>query len=158
MRWHLEVVDREAPVRGPVQVVTEDGRVPQGRLLATAAIEFFDQRDRQFWPFVRIPPVLVFPADLAALLAGLRDVVDGRSPGFAWRPGQEESLGVQVGSEGGQATCEVGFDLAGFLSDVAGQPRRTGRELGLFRFPTTQAALVKFASDLRAELEAQGIE
>ena len=42
------------------------------------------------------------------------------------------------------------------LAEASGKPPKPGRELGLFRFVTSQAELVKFASELKAELETQG--
>jgi hypothetical protein len=154
MRWNLEVVDREAPVRGPIQVVMEDGRVPSGRLVATTAVEYFDPRDRQFWPFIRLPSLYLAPADLQALLTGVTDLCSGSAPGFAWRSGADGAVGVQVGGgEGAPAAvvAEIGVDLAIFLEVATGAPRRPGAELALFRFLTGQAQLVRFGDQLKGE-------
>jgi hypothetical protein len=159
LRLQLEVVDREAPVRGPVQVVTEDGRTPSGRLLASAGVDYRDQRDGEWWPVVRLP-ALYLPVEAAeALLERLRGTAQGTEPGFAWQSGAEAALGFQLGRpEGappGVLLAEVGTDLNAFLSEVAAVPRRPGTELALFRFLTTVAALVRFADALQAEVGAQ---
>jgi hypothetical protein len=159
LRLQIDVVDREAPVRGPVQVVTEDGRAPHGRLLASAGVDYRDQRDGEWWPVVRLPALYLPVEAMDALLAGLRDVAAGGAPGFAWQSGPEASLGVQLGRPDGlppgALLAEVGADLDLFLSEAAGVARRPGAELALFRFLTTQAALVRFADALQGEVGKQ---
>ena len=49
--------------------------------------------------------------------------------------------------------AEVGLDLALFLAESAGAPRREGAEAALFRWPVTRAASVAFADGLRRESE-----
>ncbi len=158
--FRLDLVDREAPVRGPVPVVTEDGRVPSGRLLASASIEYLDRRDGERWPVVRLAVLYLAPDSARALVAGLSDVLQGNAPGFAWQSGEDAAVGLQVGSPPGAAAAtpgalqvEIGLDLAPFLSEVAGAPRRPASELALFRFSATRPAVVAFADSVRGEVE-----
>src|SRR5512143_3266997 len=69
LRLAISIVDREAAVRGGLPAF--EG-VPGGRLLATAAVEHFDRRDRERWPFVRLP---------ALSLAGEAPAARRASPG-----------------------------------------------------------------------------
>jgi hypothetical protein len=158
--FRLDLVDREAPVRGPIPVVTEDGRLPSGRLLASASVEYLDRRDGERWPVVRLAVLWVAPDSARALVAGLSDVLQGSAPGFAWQSGEDAAVGLQVGAPSvaagapqGAFQVEVGLDLAPFLSEVAGVPRRPASELALFRFAATRPALVAFADAVRAEAE-----
>jgi hypothetical protein len=159
LRFRLEVVDREAPARGPVPVVAQDGGLPSGRLLATASVGYLDRRDGEVWPFVHLPVLYLAPEAVRALEGGLAELLRGTAPGFAWQSGADAALGLQVSApEGVPPGCflvEVGMDLSAFLADAAGAPRRAGAELALFRFLAARASLVAFAGALRAELEAR---
>jgi hypothetical protein len=159
LRFRLEVVDREAPLRGPAPRSAQDGGAPSGRLLASAFLGYLDRRDDEVWPFVHQPVLYLAPESARALAGSLADLLQGNVPGFAWQSGEDAALGVQVGApEGlpaGAFLVEVGMDLAPFLADAAGAPRRTGAELSLFRFLATRAALVAFAGALKAEIEGQ---
>ncbi len=157
LRFRLDLVDREAPVRGPVPVVTEDGRVPAGRLLATTAVEYLDRRDGERWPMVRLPFLYVAPEAARALVDAFAELLRGSEPGFAWQSGADAAVGVQVGAPEGAGEgillVEVGLDLGLFLAEAAQVPRRPGSELALFRFSATRAAAVAFADALRSELD-----
>jgi hypothetical protein len=129
-----------------------------GRILASAAIEYRDARDREWWPLVRLPVVHLLPGSAEALVAGMQDLLQGVAPGFAWQSG-DGALGLQVGVAEGQGAlllAEVGLDLALFLAESAGVPRREGAEAALFRWPVTRGAAVAFADGLRAEAEGLG--
>jgi len=158
--FRLDLVDREAPVRGSVPAVTEassDGKAPGGRLLATASLAYLDPRDGEKWPVVRLPVLYLSSESAQALVAGLSDVLQGNAPGFAWQSGEDAAVGLQVGApEGAPAgvlQVEVGVDLALFLSEAAGAPRRPASELALFRFAASRPAVVAFADAVRGEVE-----
>ena len=88
-------------------------------------------------------------------MGSLQDLLQGVVPGFAWQSG-DGALGLQVGVPEGQGellVAEVGMDLALFLAESAGAPRREGAEAALFRWPVTRAASVAFADGLRRESE-----
>ena len=124
-----------------------------GRILASAALEYRDARDREWWPLVRLPVVHLLPGAAEALVAGLQDLLQGVVPGFAWQSG-DGALGLQVGVAEGQGElllAEVGLDLALFLAESSGTPRREGAEAALFRWPVTRAGAVAFAGALRGE-------
>jgi hypothetical protein len=132
------------------------GREAAGRLLVTAGLEYRDARDETWWPIVRLP-ILYLSGDAVRGLAGLLVALVGGAPdGFAWRPEDDPVFGLQLGPAPGGAVVEVGLDLGAFLAEVAGAPRRAEAELGLFRFRTAQADLVRFADGLAQELEAVG--
>ncbi|HET8732376.1 MAG TPA: hypothetical protein VFM45_01265, partial [Anaeromyxobacteraceae bacterium] len=83
----------------------------------------------------------------------MQELLRGGAPGFAWQAG-DGSLGLQVGVAEGQGTlllAEVGLDLALFLAESSGTPRREGAEAALFRWPLTRAGAVAFAGALRTE-------
>jgi hypothetical protein len=129
-----------------------------GRILASAAIEYRDARDGEWWPLVRLPVVHLLPGSSGALVASMQELLQGVAPGFAWQAG-DGSLGIQVGVAEGQGTlllAEVGMDLALFLAESAGVPRREGAEAALFRWPVTRAGAVAFADALRREADALG--
>ncbi len=129
-----------------------------GRILASAAIEYRDARDREWWPLVRLPVVHLLPGSSETLVASLQGLLQGTVPGFAWQSG-DGALGLQVGVPEGQGdllVAEVGMDLALFLAESAGAPRREGAEAALFRWPVTRAASVAFADGLRRESEGLG--
>lgn len=129
-----------------------------GRILASAAVEYRDARDREWWPLVRLPVVHLLPASSEALVGNFQELLQGVVPGFAWQSG-DGALGLQVGVPEGQGellVAEVGLDLALFLAESAGAPRREGAEAALFRWPVTRAAAVAFADGLRRESEGLG--
>jgi hypothetical protein len=147
LRLGLDLVQREG-VR-----VQPGEQPPAARLLATATIEYLDARDREWWPFVRLPPLWLDAPVVEALVSGLRDLLQGTAPGFAWQSGPGGALGVQVGAgEGGAAVVEVGLDLGPFLADASGLPARSGGELALFRFVSGAADVVRFAGALEVQL------
>jgi hypothetical protein len=142
IRLHVEPVAREAG----------------GRVLASAALEYRDARDGEWWPLVRLPVVHVSPGGVEALVAALQDLMQGVVPGFAWQTG-DGALGLQIGVPEGQGellVAEVGMDLALFLAESAGAPRRDGAEAALFRWPVTRGAAVAFADALRREAGSLG--
>ena len=131
-------------------------RVEGGRVLASAALEYRDARDAEWWPMVRLPVVHLVPGGAESLVAALQDLMQGVIPGFAWQSG-DGALGLQIGVPEGQGellVAEVGMDLALFLAESAGVPRREGAEAALFRWPVTRGAAVAFADALRRESEA----
>lgn len=139
-------------IRLRLDPVTREGG---GRVLSSAALEYRDFRDREWWPLVRLPVVHLHPGAPEALVAGLQELLQGIAPGFAWQSG-DGALGLQVGVAEGQGTllvAEVGMDLALFLAESSGAPRREGAEAALFRWPVTRAAAVAFADALRRECE-----
>ncbi|MGA8891881.1 MAG: hypothetical protein WB493_09950 [Anaeromyxobacteraceae bacterium] len=131
-----------------------------GRILASASIEYRDARDGEWWPVVRLPVVHLPAGSERTLHAALQDLLQGTAPGFAWQSG-DGALGLQIGIPEGQGQlllAEVGMDLALFLAESAGAPRREGAEAALFRWPVTRAAAVAFADALRRETEALGTD
>jgi hypothetical protein len=147
LRLGLDLVQRETIRAQPGE------QPPAARLLATATLEYSDARDREWWPFVRLPPLWLDAPVVDALAAGLRDVLQGAAPGFAWQSGPGGAIGVQVGAgEGGAIVVEVGLDLGPFLADASGLPARSGGELALFRFVSGAGDVVRFAGALEAQL------
>jgi hypothetical protein len=138
LRWALALVAWE-----------HDGE----RVLASVAVESLDQRDREWWPLVRLPPVHLSGQALARLSSDLTELLRGATSGFAWSPAGA-SLGLQVGALPGGAQLELGLDLGGFLADNAGVPLRAEADLALFRWRVRQEDLVLFADALARELEA----
>jgi hypothetical protein len=137
IRLHLDPVQREAG----------------GRVLASAAVEYRDARDGEWWPLVRLPVLHLVPGAVEALVEGFQELLRGSAPGFAWQSG-DGALGLQVGVAEGQGElllAEVGLDLALFLAESSGTPRREGAEAVLFRWPVTRAGAVAFAGALRGE-------
>ncbi len=131
-----------------------------GRVLASAAVEYRDARDGEWWPLVRLPVLHLGPGAAEALVEALQDLLQGASPGFAWQTG-DGALGLQVGVAEGQGAlllAEVGLDLALFLAESAGVPRREGAEAALFRWPVTRAGAVAFADALRREAGGLGAD
>jgi hypothetical protein len=123
-------------------------------LLATAAVEYLDGRDAEWWPLVRLPPLRLAAAQIEELLAAAAALLRGEGDGFAWRAGEEAPLALQLGAAPGGAIVEVGLDLSGFLAEAAGAGGTPGGELALFRFRAAQADLVRFSDALAAELGA----
>ena len=131
-------------------------RESSGRVLATAAVEYRDARDGDWWPLVRLPVMHLLPGSVPTLVSAMQELLRGAAPGFAWQAG-DGSLGLQVGVAEGQGElllAEVGLDLALFLAESSGTPRREGAEAALFRWPVTRAAAVAFADAIRGEVEA----
>ncbi len=148
LRLALTLVDREARVRGGLPVFQG---VAAGRLLGTAAVEHFDRRDREWWPFVRLPALYLPGEAVGALVEGAREVLSGGAPGFAWQPGTGVPLAIQLGATEGPPgiLVEVGLDLGPWLADMVGG--QAGGEACLFRFAATRAELVRFADALAGE-------
>jgi len=119
--------------------------------LAVVAVEHLDRRDREWWPFVRLPAVHLAPEAVEGLVGGLRELLAGAAPGFAWQSGERGPLALQLGAGTEQgALVEVAIDLGPWLAEVASvQP---GSEACLFRFAASRADLVRFADGLAAEL------
>ncbi len=153
MRFAISVVDREARLRGGQPAFQG---VPAGRLLATAAVEHFDRRDREWWPFVRLPSLYVAAEAVEGLVEGARQVLAAAVPGFSWEPGPGVPVGLQLGATDGPpgVIVEVGIDLGPWLADVAGGQAGgpAGGEACLFRFAATRADLVRCADALGAEV------
>jgi hypothetical protein len=137
-------------MRFALQLVARDGE----RFLATAALEHLDQRDGEWWPLVRLPPLHLDAGAIERLLAEEAELLRGAREGFAWRPGTTTALALQLGAVPGGAILEVGLDLGTFLADMAGVPARSESELALFRFRAAQEELVRFADALGREAEA----
>jgi hypothetical protein len=150
-----ELANDSGAIRLRIDPVTREAG---GRILASAAIEYRDARDREWWPLVRLPVVHLLPGSSETLVGSLQELLQGVVPGFAWQSG-DGALGLQVGVPEGQGdllVAEVGMDLALFLAESAGAPRREGAEAALFRWPVTRAASVAFADGLRRESEGLG--
>jgi hypothetical protein len=150
MRLAVALVDREGPQRGGLPLAD----LPSGRFLCTAAVEHFDRRDREWWPFVRLPALYLAPGAVDALVEGARELLQGAAPGFAWSPGPGVPIALQLGAAEGTpgVLVEVGIDLGPWLAEmVDGSP---GSEACLFRFAATRADLVRFADALAAEARA----
>jgi hypothetical protein len=127
-----------------------------GRLLVGGGVEYLDARDREWWPMLRLPAAYVPPGALEGLVAGVREVLQGATPGFAWRPGPDAPIALQLGAVQGGFVAEVGLDVGAFLADVAGVPRRLDAELALFRFRASTEAAVRFADALAREVAELG--
>src|SRR5215208_1953599 len=113
MRLALVLVQRESLRAQPGQPP------PAARVLATAALEWLDARDGEWWPFVTLPPLWL-------------------------DPGAAGAVGLQLGAvEGGGLVVEVGLDLGRYLADVSGLQPRAGGEAALFRFPLQAEDLVR---------------
>ena len=150
-----ELANDSGAIRLRIDPVTREAG---GRILASAAIEYRDARDREWWPLVRLPVVHLLPGSSETLVGSLQELLQGVLPGFAWQSG-DGALGLQIGVPEGQGdllVAEVGMDLALFLAESAGAPRREGAEAALFRWPVTRAASVAFADGLRRESEGLG--
>jgi hypothetical protein len=151
LRLFIELVDREV-----LPVIPGQPRPPleAARVLGTAGVEFYDRRDKSFWPFIRLPVLYLAGGEGHALIHSIRDLCALKTPGFALRTGTTEELAVQVGRvEGGKFLVEVGVDLASYLLETSGLQGEPGRELAMFRFQTTTAELVVFADQVKQELE-----
>ncbi|MFZ5471181.1 MAG: hypothetical protein ACOZIN_17300 [Myxococcota bacterium] len=158
LRLFVELVDREVPAVVPGQPAPAASQV---RVLGTAGVEFFDRRDQSFWPFIRLPVVYFGGDDGPSLVRSLRDVCSLKTPGFVFRSGAQDELAVHVSplplgegkGEGRGFLIEVGIDLAAYLFETSGLSGEPGRELALFRFSASTAELVRFADQLKQELQ-----
>jgi hypothetical protein len=151
LRFFLEVVDREVLPPIPGQ---PSPRADAARILGTTGVEFYDRRDKGFWPFVRLPVLYLAGTDGHALIHSLRDLCSQKVPGFAFRTGTAQEVAIQVGQvENGRFLVEVGIDLAAYLLETSGTQGEAGQELALFRFHTHTAELVLFADQVKQELE-----
>lgn len=146
MRLAISLVDREARVPSGQPAFAG---VPSGRLLCSAAVEHFDRRDKEWWPFVRLPALYVPPEAFEALGAGARELLAGGAPGFAWQAGEGGPLALQLSESQGAVLVEVAIDLGRWLAEMV--PGPPGSEACLFRYATTRADLVRFADALAAE-------
>ncbi|MFL5320611.1 MAG: hypothetical protein ACJ790_13200 [Myxococcaceae bacterium] len=148
LRFLLQLVDRERPSRGPTAVSSAH------RILGTAAIEFFDRRDREFIPMLQLPVLHVAAQDAEAFATALRELTSGTRGGFSFRTGAMEELTLQIGREAsGAFVVEVGVDLGAWLKETSGAAHAPGKELALFRFEAPMAELVLFAASLYEELQ-----
>ena len=151
LRLFLELVDREVPPVVPGQPAPTAQSV---RVLGTAGVEFYDRRDKSFWPFLRLPVLYLSGTDGHALIHSLKELCSLKTQGFAFQTGAQNDVAVQIGrQEGGGFSVEVGIDLATYLLETSGKQGEPGRELALFRFGTSTAELVVFADQLKHELE-----
>ncbi len=151
LRLFLELVDREVPPVVPGQPAPPAESV---RVLATAGVEFFDWRDKTFWPFIRLPVLYLAGGDGHALIHSLKDLCSLKSPGFVFRTGNQSELAVQIArQEGGGFIVEVGIDLSTYLYETSGLQGEPGRELAMFRFGVGTSDLVVFADQVKQELE-----
>lgn len=150
LRCALTLAGRASPAGPPAGGMAE----PALELLATAAVEYLDARDGEWWPLVRLPPLRLAAAQVDELLAGAAALLRGEGEGFAWRAGDGAPLALQLGAAPGGAVIEIGLDLSAFLADAAGVSGAPGSELALFRFRAAQADLVRFSDALAEELGA----
>ncbi|MGQ0507721.1 MAG: hypothetical protein ACT4TC_20655 [Myxococcaceae bacterium] len=151
LRFFLEMVDREVPAIVPGQPPPPPESV---RVLGTCGVEFFDRRDKSFWPFIRLPVLYLAGKDGPDLAASVRDLTSLRTQGFAFRTGMQNEVALQVGrAEKKGFLVEVGIDLAPYLLETAGQMGEPGQELAMFRFNCVMADLVIFADQIKQELE-----
>ncbi|HUB06005.1 MAG TPA: hypothetical protein VMB50_03345 [Myxococcales bacterium] len=165
LRFSLELAALESGVAPPregsprpgLSIVGAPASVP--RLLASVSMDFFDKKDREFWPFVRQAVLWLGPGDADDLVGGLEKLLRDELAGFAFRSGSGE-LGLQLGkvqAETAAATTyavEIGLDLATVLDEAAGTGHEAGDALSLFRFATGRPQLVAFGQALRDELLA----
>ncbi len=151
LRLFIELVDREVPPVVPGQPPPTAESV---RVLGTCGVEFFDRRDNGFWPFIRLPVIYFGGRDGGELVNSLRDLTSLKSPGFAFRTGNQSELAIQIGrAEKKGFLVEVGIDLAPYLLETSGRQGEPGNELAMFRFATQMAEVVVFADQLKQELE-----
>src|SRR5690349_19931381 len=115
LRLFLELVDREVPAVVPGQPPVPAEQI---RVLGTTGVEFYDRRDRSFWPFLRLPVIYFAGTDGPELVSSLRDLCSGKIPGFAFRAGAQGELSVQLGREEKGFLVEVGIDLAPYLQET----------------------------------------
>ena len=151
LRLFVEIVDREVPAVVPGQPPPPPEAV---RMIGTAGVEFFDRRDNQYWPFIRLPVIRYGGNDGHELIHSLKDLCSLKVPGIGFRTGDVGELVLQLArQEGGGFVAEVGLDLSTFLLEASGAQGEPGRELAMFRFTTSTAEVVKFADQIKQELE-----
>lgn len=151
LRFFVELVDREVPPLVPGQPPVPAELI---RVLGTTGVEFYDRRDKSFWPFIRLPVLYFGGKDGPELVSSVRDLCSMKVEGFAFRTGTQGELALQVGrQQGGGFVVEVGIDLATYLLETSGLQGEPGRELALFRFTTSTSELVIFADQVKQELE-----
>lgn len=121
-----------------------DFSAQDGAFVCTAAVEFYDRRDNEFWPMVRLPVLKMAQPDGHALVSAARDVCSQKRPGFSLRTGATEELQLQIGRDENGVSVEVGVDLSAYLREVSGRLAERGRELALFRFTAELSELVVF--------------
>lgn len=120
--------------------------------VCTAAVEFFDRRDKEFWPIVRLPVVRMSQPDAHALVDALKAVCSQQRPGFSLRTGATEELQLQIGRDNEGVAIEVGVDLSAYLVETSGVRSEPGKELALFRFSADFADLVIFGKAITDRL------
>jgi hypothetical protein len=156
-----EVPAEPEPRRVALPILSSAGP-SQGRMLATAAVEYLDRTDREFWPYVRFGVLWLGPGDAAGLVDGISRLIRDEVPGFVFRSTGAAELGLQISKLPGvigaaaQDTygVEVGLDLAPLLTESAGGPHPAGEALSLFRYTTARPQLVAFGQALKEELQA----
>jgi hypothetical protein len=150
LRWRLQFADKEIlPHMAGVAPPPQGG----GRLLATTAVEFFDKRDKQFWPLYRQAVLWIAIEDGRRFLDQLSSLIRDQISEFAFQSSIAPEIGWQFArSEFRHCLVQLGFDLNAMLAEVAGLPGTPGRDLALYRFTTTQANLVAFGDEIRGEL------
>jgi hypothetical protein len=153
-----ELVNDAAALRFVLDVAAREAGTDaaHGRLLVGGGVEYLDARDREWWPMLRLPPAYIPPGAVESLVSGVREVLQGATPGFAWRPTPDAAIALQLGTVPGGFVVEVGLDVGAFLGDVAGVPRRLDAELALFRFHASTEAIVRFADALAREVAGLG--
>ncbi len=153
LRLRLTLADQETLSSSALQLPAV--RVAR-KLVAQAAIEHFDKADATWWPFVRLVVYRLTVGEAQELVAAVERLIRAESRGFAFRSQVSTELGLQLGrGEQEQAdsfVVEAGVDLQGLLGRLSGARRGEGEDLALFRFGTTLAELVSFASELKEEL------
>jgi hypothetical protein len=151
LRLFVELVDREVPPLVPGQPPVPAEMI---RVLGTAGVEFYDRRDKSFWPFIRLPVIYFGGKDGPELVSSIRELCSMKVQGFVFRTGTQGDLALQVGrQQGGGFVVEVGIDLATYLLETSGLQGEPGRELALFRFTTSTSELVIFADQVKQELD-----
>lgn len=150
LRWRFQFADKEIlpPMPGA-------GPPPPGggRLLTTTAVEFFDRRDKQFWPLYRQAVLWIAIDDGKAFVERVSALIRDELPEFAFRSVIAPEIGWQFSKgEKGRYLVQLGFDLNAMLAEVAGMPAEFGRDFAMYRFTTTQPNLVAFGDQVRNEL------
>ena len=152
LRLELTLAGREGAARATV-AGEAPAPTPHDRLLVSAALEYLDSRDGEWWPLVRLPALYLPAGAVDVLLGRLSELLRG-GEGFAWRPTDDAALAVQLSAAPGGAVVEIGMDLNLFLAESAGAARCPDAELALFRFRAGQADLVRFSDALATDLAA----
>jgi hypothetical protein len=150
LRWRFQVADKEILPPVPGAPPPPSGG---GRLLTTTAVEFFDKRDKQFWPLYRQAVLWISIEDGRLFLERLTALIRDELTEFAFKSLIAPEIGWQFArAEDGRYVIQLGFDLNAMLAEVAGLPAEFGRDLALYRFTTTQPNLVAFGDQVRAEI------